>query len=140
MDEVPNPRELTGEAAQEVTSVPATESDAPDLSALADAVMKAAPALLSGLGSGDLSGLLGNLLGSSTETNAPAASTPPSVPAFASAAGKAGNSKTQLLKALKPYLRPERADKIDRAISMLETAYAAKTALSLFSAVSGRES
>ncbi len=113
--------------------------DAPDLSALIDVAMKAAPTVLASLGqSGDLSSLMSMFGGGddTNESNADAASPLDSLKNMP--IRPQGSSKTQLLKALKPYLKPQRAGKIDRAISALETAYAAKSALSLFSSVNGK--
>ncbi len=119
--------------ADNVTVDSSSSEDMPDLSALIDVAMKAAPTILSSLGQGsDLSSLMSMLGGtnqnvgtsSTSENNSPIRSK--------------SSEKTQLLRALKPYLKPQRASKIDRALSALETAYAAKTALNLFSAGNGK--
>ncbi len=112
--------------------------DAPDLSALIDVAMKAAPNILASLGqSGDLSSLMSMFGSSDTNESEPSTASPldslKNMPIRSQSSGK-----TQLLKALKPYLKPQRAGKIDRAISALETAYAAKSALNLFSLSNGK--
>jgi len=115
-----------------------TENIPPDLGPLLETAMQAAPAILSALSASgtDLSGLMQSLTGGGGIPIQPtvnpvvspqAQSTVPVVQAN----GRA-NQKTQLLRALKPYLSPRRASKVDRAISMLDTAYTARTALKLF--------
>ncbi len=63
--------------------------------------------LLPGIGGGDLMGMLGAMGGGM----------PPD------------NHKMQLLIALKPYLRPERCDRIDRLCRLMDTAYGVRGAL-----------
>ena len=108
-----------------------TSAQTPDLSALSDTIAKLAPSLLSALGENtDLASMVTSLFASSDSSSSPTES---SSPTLSLSANPSITRKTQLLKALKPYLKPERADKIDRAISMLQTAYSAKSALSLIS-------
>ena len=63
--------------------------------------------LLSGMGGGDLMGMLGAMGGGM----------PPD------------NHKMQLLVALKPYLRPERCERVDRLCRLLDMAYGVRGAL-----------
>ena len=62
---------------------------------------------LSGPGGGDLMGMLGAMGGGMPHDN----------------------HKMQLLIALKPYLRPERCDRVDRLCRLLDTAYGVRGAL-----------
>ena len=117
-----------------------TEQVPPDLGPLLETAMQAAPAILSALSESgtDLSGLLQSLTGVGETPIQPSVKPvlPPqtqSAMPIAPASGRT-NQKAQLLRALKPYLSPRRAAKIDRAISMLDTAYTARTALKLFTA------
>lgn len=121
-----------------------------DLAPLIDMAMQAAPALLKSLSDNgmDLSGLLSLLPSDNTASSqespaaipnehaanisAPVGIAPQKLPQ--GQFGSASNKKTQLLRALKPCLNPRRAKKIDRAVSMLDTAYAARAVLRIFTA------
>lgn len=150
------PSDLTQTQSMEpILSNEGEQESSPDFSALMDIVMKAAPAVLSSISqpeemqnpqAGQLAGLLASLLGENKTVSDGFGQQESVQPTLPIAAGQSSGiqqrpseQKTRLLKALKPYMRKERAEKIDRAISMLDTAYAAKSALGLLGSLNAKK-